>query len=118
EKTAKAIVLFNVKDFSPQMKTMADTVVECADLVREAVPLLRSITDEAGRLSAITEQISVLEGRADEMHDAGLKALYEECATQPMRFFVCNEIFDHLENVVDRFDDVGNEIQGIVIDHV
>jgi len=118
QKTAKAIVLFNVKDFSPQMKTMADTVVECADLVREAVPLLRSITDEAGRLSAITEQISVLEGRADEMHDAGLKALYEECATQPMRFFVCNEIFDHLENVVDRFDDVGNEIQGIVIDHV
>jgi uncharacterized protein len=28
------------------------------------------------------------------------------------------EIFDHLEAVVDRFDDVANEIQSIVIEQV
>jgi len=118
QKTAKSIMLFNVTTFTPQMRTMADSVVECAGLVREAVPLLRSITDDAGRLSTITEQISAIEGRADEMHDTGLKALYQECASHPMDFFVGNEVYDHLEKVVDRFDDVGNEIHGIVIDHV
>ena len=33
-------------------------------------------------------------------------------------FFVGHEIYDHLEKVVDRFDDVGNEISGIVVEHV
>src|SRR5262249_57328141 len=80
QKTAKAIVLFNVKDFSPQMKTMADTVVECADLVREAVPLLRSITDEAGRLSAITQPISPPAGRAAAMHQPGVTGASHEIA--------------------------------------
>src|SRR5215831_10715704 len=76
QKTAKAILLFDVTSFTPQMKEMGDDIVQCAVLVREAMPLLRSITKEAGRLSAITEQISGLEGRADEMHDTGLRALY------------------------------------------
>ena len=87
-------------------------------LVGEAVPLLSSISKEAGRVSALSEQISALEGRADEKHDTGLKELYQACRTNPMDFFVGHEVYDHLEKVVDRFDDVANEIHGIVIDHV
>jgi hypothetical protein len=118
QKTAKSIVLFDYTTFTPQMKEMADIIVQCALLVREAVPLLRSISPEAGRLSTITAQISELEGRADEMHDTGLRNLYLACSANPMGFFVGNEVYDHLEKVVDRFDDVANEIHGIVIDHV
>jgi uncharacterized protein len=118
QKTAKTVVLFDVTAFTPQMREMADHIVQCATLLCEALPLLRSISNEAGRLSAITEQISALEGRADELHDSGLKALYQASQGNPMDFFVRNEIYDHLEKVVDRFDDVANEIHGIVIDHV
>jgi predicted phosphate transport protein (TIGR00153 family) len=118
QKTAKTIALFDVTTFTPQMKEMADHIVQCAILVGEALPRLRSISSEAGRLSAITEQISGLEGRADELHDSGLKALYQASISNPMDFFVRNEVYDHLEKVVDRFDDVANEIHGIVIDHV
>jgi uncharacterized protein Yka (UPF0111/DUF47 family) len=35
-----------------------------------------------------------------------------------MAFVVGSEIYDHLERVVDRFEDVANEISGIVIEHV
>ena len=35
-----------------------------------------------------------------------------------MAFIVGAEIYDHLEKVVDRFEDVANEINGIVIEHV
>ena len=119
QKTAKSILLFNVTTFTPQMKQMADEMVKCAVLVREAMPLLSSITREATRLSAITEQVSAIEGRADELHDTGLKELYlVHCRSDPMAFFVGNEVYDHLEKVVDRFDDVANEIHGIVIEHV
>ncbi len=119
QKTAKAIMLFDVQTFSPQMREMADAIVTSAKLVREAAPLLASISTEATKLANITEQISQLEGRADELHDTGLKELYQaQGRSQPMAFIVGNEIYDHLEKVVDRFDDVANEIHGIVIDHV
>jgi uncharacterized protein len=119
QKTAKGIILFEVTEFTPQMKEMADAIVKCAQLVQEAVPLLKSISSEATHISDLTAQISALEGRADELHDVGLKVLYQTHAkSNPMAFFVGNEVYDHLEKVVDRFDDVANVMHGIVIEHV
>jgi len=119
QKTAKGITLFEVTEFAPQMKSMADLIVKCAQLEQEAVPLLKKISSEAVHISDLTAQISSLEGRADELHDIGLKALYKSTGnTDPIAFFVGNEIYDHLEKVVDRFDDVANVLHGIVIEHV
>jgi uncharacterized protein len=119
QKTAKAIMLFEVRSFTPQMRQMGDAIVNAAGLVESAVPLLRSISAEAARLSSIAEEISNLEDRADDIHDSGLKELFQaQSATSPMAFVIGSEIYNHLEEVVDRFDDVGNEISSIVIDHV
>ncbi len=118
QKTAKAVMLFNIRSFTPQMKEMGDAIVKCAVLVEEAVPLLRSISAEAARISTLTEQISEIEGRADDLHDLGLKELYETSTSNPMAFITGSEVYDHLEKVVDRFDDVANEIHGVVIEHV
>ena len=118
QKTAKGVILFDVTEFTPQMKEMADAIVKCAELVQEAVPLLRSISSEAAHISDLTAQISALEGRADELHDVGLRALYQaNVKSNSMAFFVGNEVYDHLEKVVDRFDDVANVMHGIVIEH-
>jgi len=120
QKTAKAVRLFEVTAFTPEMKEMGDTIVKCAELVQQGVPLLKSISSQATNLSALTEQISALEGRADDMHDRGLHALYKANAQSGngLAFFVGNEVYDHLEKVVDRFDDVANVMHGIVIEHV
>ncbi len=119
QKTAKSIMLFDLTEFTPEMKEMADTIVRCARLVEEGVGLLRSLNAEAARISAITEQLSALEGHADEMHDKGLHDLYRaNVGKSGLAFFVGNEVYDHLEKVVDRFDDVANVMHGIVIEHV
>ncbi len=118
QKTAKTVILFDVKEFTPEMKQMGDAIVKAAELTKEAVPLLRAISQEAVRISALTEQISQIEGQADDLHDVGLKALYQATAkSNSMAFFVGNEVYDHLEKVVDRFDDVANVMHGIVIEH-
>ena len=54
------------------------------------------------------------------MHDKGLHELYRANAAggNALAFFVGNEVYDHLEKVVDRFDDVANVMHGIVIEHV
>ena len=119
QKTAKAVILFDFDGFTPQMKDMGDLIVKSAELVKQAVPLLSSISSEAVRISELTAQLSALEGRADELHDVGLRALYQANAQgSAMPFIVGNEVYDHLEKVVDRFDDVANVMHGIVIEHV
>jgi len=119
QKTAKTIMLFEQHSFTPEQKQMGDAIVTAAGLVQEATPLLSAINTNAGRISRISERISHIEGEADELHDKGLKELYR--ANQPsnsMSFFIGVEIYDHLEKVVDRFDDVANEIHGIVLENV
>jgi len=118
QKTAKSIMLFEVNSFEPQMKEMADAIVQAAKLINEAVSLLSTLRDQGARIAGLTEQISRIEGRTDELHDTGLKALFQKAgAGNAMMFIVGNEIYDHLEKVTDRFDDVANELHGLVIDH-
>jgi predicted phosphate transport protein (TIGR00153 family) len=76
--TAKAIVLFEMTMFEPEMQAMADAVVECAELVQRAVPLLSNIGSNAASLNDLCVQITRIEGRADDIHDHGLKKLYQK----------------------------------------
>jgi len=117
--TAKAITLFELDTFEPQMRDMSGIIVEAARVTSEVMPLLRSIGDNATRILELTARLVQLEGHADEIHDAGLKMLFKACESdsRPMRFVVGREIYSHLERVVDRFEDVANEIQGLVLDH-
>lgn len=116
--TAKAITLYEVETFEPQLLEMSQLGAEAARLVREGVPLLKHVGRNAHRLHQITEAIVHLEGRADELHAAGLKAIFQaHGAKRPMTFFIGREIFSHVERVLDRLEDVADEMQGIVIDH-
>ena len=56
---------------------------------------------------------------SDILNDQGIKALYLKHRNgDVMAFIVGNEVFDHLEKVVDRFEDVANRISGIVVEQV
>lgn len=116
--TAKAITLFELRSFDPLMQEMGGLIVRAAEQTREAIPLLSAVSKEAGRLTAITEEITRLEGRSDELHDDGLKSLFRHHAkSDPMAFIVGSTVYGHLEKVVDRFEDVANEIHSLVIEH-
>jgi uncharacterized protein Yka (UPF0111/DUF47 family) len=101
------------------MRDMGDIIVQAAHLTHEAVPLLASMSANAGRINSITEQVVRLEERADELNDLGIKALYLANRNgNAMDFIIGSEIYDHLEKVVDRFEDVANRVSGIVIEHL
>jgi predicted phosphate transport protein (TIGR00153 family) len=118
QKTAKAIVLFELVTFEPDMRALADAIVQCAHLVARAMPLLANIGRHAGQLNEICLQVTQIEGRGDEIHDRGLKILYERSKVgNPMDFVRGKEIYDHLEHVIDSLDDVCDQIQAVVIEH-
>jgi uncharacterized protein Yka (UPF0111/DUF47 family) len=122
-KTAKTIVLFEVHNFEPHMQQMSEIILQVAKLVQEAMPLLGSIGSNAGQLNALTTKIIMLEEEADDICNRGLKVLYlasraEGKEGNAMKFVVGSELYDHLEKVVDRFEDVANEINSIVVDQL
>jgi uncharacterized protein len=118
-KTAKAITLFEVTSFDPPMRAIGGSIVEAAELVLQAVPLLSSIGNNAPRLNVLTEQIIRIEEKADQLYDQGRKELFLASREgNAMTFIVGVEVYDHLEKVVDRLEDVSNEINALVVDHL
>ena len=118
-KTAKAIMLFDQRAFLPDMVRLGEIIVQSAELTAEATPLLRSLRGNAARLNQIAEAVTKLEDESDRLYDNGIAALYHGPAKQdPMAYIVGAEIYDHLEKVVDRFEDVANRISGVLIEHL
>lgn len=116
--TAKAIELYEVKDFPQEMRDMCGIIAEASRITAEAMPLLRTVGTNANKLHDLTERLVTIEGHADDIHDAGVKALFRAHKdSNGLAFFTGREIYSHLEKVADRFEDVANEIQGLVIDH-
>ena len=115
---ARAIDLYEVQQLRPEMKDIVKLISEAARVTNEAIPLLRDVKKNGAQLHQLTERLVRLEGKADDIHAAGLKRAFREIArTDPLQFAVTREILRHLEKVTDAFEDVANQIDGIVIDH-
>jgi uncharacterized protein len=115
--TARAISLYELTSFEPEMKRMVEIIVEAAALTAQTIPMLRDISRNGPKIHGLTEKIVHLESEADVVHAAGLKKAFQEHSGEPMQFMVAREIYKHLERITDAFEDVANEIDGIVIDH-
>jgi len=117
--TAKATLLYDIRDFEAPMRRMGDIIVQAAELTQNSIPLLRSMHNNASRLNSFSEEILRIEDEADELHDQGLSALFRTPRnSDAMAFIIGAEIYGHLEKVVDGFEDVANRVTGIVIENI
>lgn len=115
-----AVSLYGVDSFEPDMCRMAELMLEAAHVSAEAIPALRDISRNGPLLHRLTERLVQMEGEADVLHEEGLRRLFNRHRNEggdAMRFVVDREIYKHLEKISDAFEDVANEIDGIVIDH-
>jgi predicted phosphate transport protein (TIGR00153 family) len=115
--TAKIITLFELCSFKQSMQDMGEIIVRVAKLTVDAVALLGSLGKQSSRLHGLTEEIIRLEEQADQLHDQGRKELFLQ-QKDAIAFVIGTELYNHLEMVVDRFEDVANEISAIVIENV
>jgi uncharacterized protein len=115
--TAKVITLFELRAFERPMQDMGEIIVRAAELSVEAVGLLGSLAKQSNRLNALTEEIVRVEEQADRLHDQGRKELFLN-QNNAIAFVIGTEVYNHLEEVVDRFEDVASEISAIVIENV
>jgi predicted phosphate transport protein (TIGR00153 family) len=118
KQTSKGIRLYEVTEFDPKMRQIADLIIQAADVTVEMIAALRDMKKNSNRLMNLAVKMTRLEEQSDELHDAGLKELFRAHRADAMGFIIGSDIYSHLERVVDRFEDVANHINTIVVEHL
>jgi uncharacterized protein Yka (UPF0111/DUF47 family) len=108
-------------DFSPQMRGMADCVVIATAALRDGIPLLNDVGRSSDRLLAMCETVGDLESQADKFYNDGLDELFPS-GTRPGTITteqrVMEGVYDFIETVADRCEDLSKVIASIVTDQV
>ena len=117
EDVGQHALLYRIEHFTPCMLELARQIQEGAKLLAEAIPLLADVNKNVVRITQLCERIGRIESEADRALHQGLSNLI---AQQPetIAFLGAKEVYEMLEAVTDRCDDVADLIEGIVLDHV
>lgn len=117
EEVAQHAELYRIKEFTPRMRELGTMIQTAARHIAEVIPLLANVSANAEKITQLCETISRVEGDADTvLHDALDDLIGERPET--IDFLGRKDIYDLLEAVTDRCDDVGDVIEEIVLDHV
>ena len=103
--------------YTPQMVGMAGCVVRAAAELERAMPLLSSIAANAETLHAACARVGAIESEADDLMASGLAAVFAGTES-PGAKLTAERLYDLIEEVVDRCEDVADCIDGIVAESV
>ena len=117
EEVAQRVDLYGVRDFTPDMRALATGIVECAHLLSKAIALLPEVNRNSAAINELCDAIGRQESAADKRQHEGLRALFAS-EKDPVKLITRKEIYQRLEKVSDRFDDVANVIETVVIEQV
>jgi predicted phosphate transport protein (TIGR00153 family) len=121
EDTAKGIQRYEVRDFPDEVRDMADAMVESAELLGKVMPYLDSVTRDHVAIFALCEKIGHVENRADDCFDHALTKLHvalRSGAMDTLGYIDRKELYELIEHVVDKCDDIANVIESITSKHV
>ena len=112
---AHTVTLYNVKHITSEAIKLSELCRSCCERVRAAVALLPSM-DNGPEILKICHEIDQFESAADrEMRGAMSRLFREEPDVRELIKF--KAIYELLEIVTDRCEDVANIIEGIVIEN-
>lgn len=115
EDAGQTISLYDIKAITPEAKRLAELCLACAEKVRDAVGLLHNM-DNSGQILAICAEIDRLESDADHVMRAAMSKLFRD-EPDVRTLIKLKAIYEILETVTDRCEDVANIIEGIIVEN-
>ena len=107
--------LFDIQVLPPEAPRMAQLLGSCCEKVRAAVALLDSM-DNAPRALSLSQEIDGLESEADAVMRHGISTLFRE--EQDVRQLIKHKnVYEYLENAIDKCQDVANIIEAVVVEN-
>jgi uncharacterized protein len=114
--TTETLTLYDLRRITPEAARLADIAVKCAERVQEVVQLLAKQGESAETLTKTCEEIDRLESDADRVLRSAMSRLFRE--EQDVRELIkLKEIYELLEAITDRCEDVANLAEGISLEN-
>src|SRR6187397_1004029 len=110
---AAVVRLYKIQNVRAGARRLADIIVESADLLCEGMTALESDSKAVLEYAA---RVNQLEHEADRVHQDSIVELFDQ-EKDPIAVIKWKEIFDFLEAATDRFEDVGNLLEVVVVKH-
>jgi uncharacterized protein len=116
--SAETMALYDVRHMTDEIKRLTDLSVKCCERVKEAVYMIAKLTDSATAEAALKtcEEIDKLESDADRVMRSAMSKLFRE-EPDVREVIKLKAIYQLLESITDKCEDVANVIEGIVLEH-
>ena len=114
EDVSQCMFLYDIHAVTDEARKLADTCVSSAEKIKSAVTQLSNLKN-ADSILALCKEIDKIEGDADHIMRTAMAKLFRE-EPDVKQLFKMKEIYQLLESVTDRGQDVANIIEGIVLE--
>ncbi len=115
EDAAQTISLYDIKAITPEAKRLAELCQACCEKVLAAVSLLHNMNN-AREILNICSEIDKLESDADHVMRAAMSKLFRD-EPDVRTLIKLKAIYELLETVTDRCEDVANIVEGIIVEN-
>ena len=112
---AESVVLFDIRKVTPEAKQLAEICQMSCERVRTAVQLLTNLKQTDAILKTCQE-IDRLESDADRVMRSAMSKLFRD-ESDLKQLIKLRTIYELLELITDRCEDVANVIEGIVLEN-
>ena len=116
--SAETMALYDVRHMTEEITRLTELSVKCCERVKEAVYMIGKLADHATAEAALKtcEEIDKLESDADRVMRAAMSKLFRE-EPDVREVIKLKAIYELLETITDKCEDVANVIEGIVLEH-
>ncbi|MDD2546980.1 MAG: DUF47 family protein [Burkholderiaceae bacterium] len=116
--SAETMALYDVRVMTEEITRLTDLSVRCCERLRHAVTLLDKIADPAVAEAALKtcDEIDTLESDADRILHSALSHLFRE-EPDVRELIKLKAIYERLETISDKCENVAHIIEGIVLEN-
>jgi len=115
EATADRMFLYEAGEAAPEMVTLAKVLADTTKVLGRAVEGISDVNKNARRIMDYCIEIHRLENVGDEQSRHALANLFR--GSDALHALKWKEIYDHVENAIDKCEDVASILEGIVVKH-
>lgn len=115
EDAAQTVSLYDIQVITPEAQRLAELGLACTEKLKEAIALLHNMNNSR-QILEICEEVDRLESDADHVMHAAISKLFRE-EPDVRNLIKLKALYDFLEIVTDRCEDVANIIEGIVVEN-
>jgi uncharacterized protein Yka (UPF0111/DUF47 family) len=113
--TAQRFPRYEIKEIPPMLVTLAEICYKSAQLVEEVVSQLHNLRNN-GNISKACDQIKAFESQADQLLIDGVAGLLRD-ESDIKQIIKLKEVYDLMESITDRCQEVAFIVEGIVLEY-